>query len=503
MTSWIEAVGIASVPAREPGREPARVGHPMSRWMVVWGILAICAGCKTPLGARPLVEQEDGPPAVVISHVDVFTGVEGQPMLRDQDVLLRGERIVSVQPAGAAAPDGIAVIDGRGRTLLPGFVDAHVHLGLMGDAPWAPVQAETAHTLAAHVYAGVTTVYDLGGDLAATRELAAQVEARALIGPRIFGTSAPITGPLSHPVPLGKDLVGFPLSWLVEHIVEQAADEEEARALVAKRIEAGVDYVKLTFDDMPPKSPHMADQVLAAAIAATHAAKKKAVVHTTAAADIVRAAALGADLIAHGPYRDAISVEQAQQIAAHPVPIVMTLTGFAALADAATTGFQPHPMVRETTPPSLLDPVVGPAGKALEAYPTMKALADAAATGRPTWPESIRNLVAAGVPIWVGTDSALPGTYPGGSYHAELALLAELGVPLDVLLLGATSRPARFLSPDPAFGVIAAGKIADLVLVRGDPTAEVAALSAIERVWVRGQSIRRIVPGGAGQAGAP
>ncbi|MFZ9888237.1 MAG: amidohydrolase family protein, partial [Myxococcota bacterium] len=374
------------------------------------------AGCGTPLGARQLVRVTSSGTnqRTLITHVDVFTAQEGAATLRDQDVVLEGDRIVSITPAGDSSPEGVAVIDGRGRTLLPGFIDAHVHLGLMGDAPWARVKPDLHHALGAHLYAGVTTVFDVGGDVAVTRGLRDEVEAGGVPGPRIFLTEGPFTGPGSHPVPLGKELVGFPIALLIDLFVDQAANPAEAATLVEGRVAKGVDYVKITFDDMPPGTPHMREEVLRAALEATHRAGHKAIVHTTAAEDIVRAAELGADLIAHGPYRDVVTEEQAARLAATGVPVVLTFTGFDAMADAVEGRYAPHPMVRETTPDTLLSPVTGQGGLQMRDYPTLVELAAAAAAGRPRWATSVQRLVAAQVPLLVGTDSALPGAYAGG-----------------------------------------------------------------------------------------
>lgn len=479
----------AGVPLR------ARVGA-----LLVVGAAFACAGCQTPLGARPLVSRAPAAEPLLPDALVVFTGAlvfsahESEPWLPDHDVALRGERIVAVRPAGQPWPAGSRLVPAEGLTLLPGLIDTHVHLGLVGAAPWAPVADDVDHNLQAHLYAGVTTVMDLGGDAALLRRLRGEIARGARVGPRLFFTLSPLTGPGSHPVPLGKDFVGFPLSSLVDLIVPQAATPAAARALVAERVAAGVDYVKITFDDMPPGTPRMTEEVLRAAIEASHAAGLRAVVHVTDPADMVTAAELGADLLAHGPYRSTVSPEQARRIAATGAALIPTLVGFAALADATQGAYEPSAWVRESTPASLLQPVTGEAGAALHNYPAMRALAEAAAAGRPTWAASLRQLHDAGVPLFVGTDSALPGTYPGASFHEELALLSAAGLSTETLLLGATSRPARWLAPQPDFGSIEAGMRADLLLVRGDPRADIRALRDIVGVWQAGEPLQRHPP---------
>ena len=104
---------------------------------------------------------------------------------------------------------------------------------------------------------------------------------------------------------------------------------------------------------------------------------------------------------------------------------------------------------------------------------------------------NFRKLLAAGVALLAGTDSGVHGVFPGASLHRELQLLVELGMPEIEALRAATSTPAAFLDPSGAFGRIAPGQRADLVVVRGNPAESIAALSAIDEVFIRGVRLQR------------
>ena len=107
---------------------------------------------------------------------------------------------------------------------------------------------------------------------------------------------------------------------------------------------------------------------------------------------------------------------------------------------------------------------------------------------------NFRRLLAAGTRMFVGTDSGVHGVFPGASLHREMQLLVELGMsPLEVLK-AATSAPAAFLDADGAFGRIAPGQRADLLLVRGNPAADIEALTAIDEVFLDGVRLRRHAP---------
>jgi imidazolonepropionase-like amidohydrolase len=107
---------------------------------------------------------------------------------------------------------------------------------------------------------------------------------------------------------------------------------------------------------------------------------------------------------------------------------------------------------------------------------------------------NIRKLAAAGLPFFAGTDSGVPGVFPGASMHAELAGLVAAGFSPAEVLKSATSRPAAFLDPSGSFGRVAPGQRADLLLVRGDPTADIRALDSIEGVYLEGVRLERTGP---------
>ena len=120
--------------------------------------------CRTTISIEypNLIESISTDSMLVISNVDLFTG-EGNTLLRGYDVFIEGERIKAIQPSSAISGGAYKEIDGTGKVLVPGFVDTHVHIMSGGGAPWAKIGPSLLHNLNAWLYAGVTTVYDLGG----------------------------------------------------------------------------------------------------------------------------------------------------------------------------------------------------------------------------------------------------------------------------------------------------------------------------------------------------
>lgn len=449
--------------------------------------LRIALGPELP--TPPLVSVAPLPAAMVFRDVSVFTGREtvSQP---HRDVVVRDGRIASVKPTGEPPPGGAEIVEGAGKTLLPGFIDAHSHVvGASGAPPWAPARTSNAHNLEAYTYAGVTTTFVLGGIAAQFASLEKDMAKGALVGPRLLYTHTPITGPGSHPTVVGKELVPWPISAIAVKMIHQPDTPEAAKAAVADTVSHDVHFVKAIVDKLPPSAPEMREDVLRALVEAAHERKKKVFVHIGTAEDALAAVRAGADVLAHGVYRGALTREQAETIAKAKVPVIFTLAGFVRSDALARGAFEPSKLDRATVPPSILDSLAGDAGRAFAMDSALGEFGGALIANARFWRPNLQALHAAGVTLLVGTDSPLPGVFPGSAYHEEMRLLVEYGVPAGEVLLGATSRAADVLGLDA--GRIEDGKPADLVLVKGDPVANIGDAEAVEMVILRGRIVRR------------
>lgn len=458
--------------------------------LLVVGGLALRVACSfEALPVWPLASLGPVEPLLVVRDVRVFTAT-GHEFLEHQDVVVRAGRIEAVRATGEPLPAGSRVIEGMGtRTLMPGLVDAHVHVLSSGGAPWQRFHFAPEHNLEAQLYAGVTTVFDLGGFAGELEALAQKTGAGTLAGPRIFHTGQPITAPGSHPLPAAGALLPWPAGSLLGLIIPTVATPDEARAAVARTVEDRVDYVKVICDRIPADSPAIDAASLQAAIAAAHERGHKVFVHVGSAADAVLAAEAGADVLAHGP-RDRVTPEQVAALVRTRVPVIMTMAGWIGVNAIAAGTYQPTALDRAITPAVVLGEVTGAAGGRLNSTPVIGAMA------REVDPAVMRGnarvLYEAGVPLLIGTDSALPGAYPGGGLHEELRLLHEAGVPVSELLLAATSRAAAIVAEDPDFGQVRAGLVADLLLVEGDPREDISATTRIVRVVRAGRVVKRL-----------
>ncbi|MEV6279065.1 amidohydrolase family protein [Nocardia sp. NPDC051832] len=370
----------------------------------------------------------------VIRNARVF---DGQQTLGPTDVVLQDDVIATVGSTELAAD---VVIDGAGRTLLPGLIDAHTHV--------------FDGSLAAALRYGVTTELDmfcLPDVLAAQRRLAAERDDVADF--RSAGTLA--TAPGGHPTQLLGALAGMLDG--VGTTIDFISGPAHAPAFVEARLAEGADYLKIVIDDGAvhgAELPVMSPETIAALTDSAHRAGLRVIAHAITAAEVQLALAAGIDGLAHVwtdlTPGDPATTALAEQIRAQGVFVVTTLAYFEAI-----TAQQIH--TADCARP-------GSSANAVDA---------------------VRALHHAGVPLLAGTDATPFVPAHGSGLHRELELLVEAGLGPEQALAAATSVPAHHFGLLDR-GRIAAGLRADVVLVEGDPTREIAAAGRIAEVWRRG-----------------
>jgi imidazolonepropionase-like amidohydrolase len=443
-------------------------------------LLVLCACSRDPL----LVERPaNASRSVVIRGVRVFDAPAAVLSEGLRDVVVKDGRIASIAPPGAAAP-GIPEIDGRGGTLLPGLVDVHTHPGGTSDPPGSVSFPDVPGNLSAYLYAGVTTLLDLGGlspDNFREREKVAKGEH---LGPRLYVAGPIFTAPGGHPAEVLRESLPWYLRWyVVPRATREVATPDEARAAVAALLPERPDILKIAIDAGTGAVPCLAPETIAAITSAGHAANVRSIVHIGSSAEAITAVRGGADALAHAPWHDELSEEALAALAVARVPVVVTLTVFDTLEGPRTEFL---PIEREIGSKTLLASFA----KLPEGIdPAFVALVKEAHAARR---RNVAKLRAAGIRVLAGSDSCNAGNLPGAGLHVEIGKLVEAGLTPGEALRAATAENARFLAGDAAdFGTIAVGKRADLVLVAGDPTARIADLGQITHVVLDGAVLTR------------
>ncbi len=460
---------------------------PPLRPIVALAVL-MAAGCGAPGPdlVRRLVPQ---PPGVLINDVTILDVATGA-LVPHRNVLVAGDRIKAIESTPIPA-SGAMVVDGAGATLVPGLIDMHGDTGNSSAPAWSGEFPDAELNLRAFLYCGVTTVLDPGDmdkDAFARREKLRRGE---LLGPRMYTAGPLLTARGGHPVPVINELVPWWIRWyLVRHYTRQVDTPEEARKAADEIAELGADVMKLVVDRVPAGAPRIRNDVLAAAVAEARTRKLRAVAHIGTTEDALDAARAGVAMWMHGVYRERVPDDAVATLAGFHVPMVATIGVFESYALLNQGPRVATPLEEETVAPETLrafDQV--PEDFSPEFRPYIESLRPL----RPVWRGNVRRLRAAGVTILAGSDPQA-GVFPGAALHRELGHLTEAGLTPAEAIRAATLDAARFLADgrEPDFGLIGVGKRADLLLVDGDPTRDLAALARIRLLLQDGLVIERM-----------
>ncbi len=406
--------------------------------------------------------------AVVFRNANLFDAETGRSR-PGTTVVVSGNRIQAVGPDGSVAvPAGAQVIDAAGKALLPGLFDMHVHLGLT-DGPM-------------HLAAGVTSVRDLANDTTVFPQVAAEWNAGTKVGPRVVVMAGFIdgSGPFAGPTGLRADT------------------EEQARAHVAWYADHGYTHIKVYSSLKPELVPVIAQ--------AAHARGMKLSGHIPEGMTAAQAVRAGFDEIQHvnmvflNFLSDTLDTRTPQRFsgpAQHALELDLqsdSVRAFVALLRERGTVLDPTLNAFErmfTARAGELDPVLAPIANRLP--PTIQRGLRAGGLPVPEgmdgrYRESFRAFLAmtallhrAGVPIVPGTDAMA-----GFALHHELELYEQAGIPANEVMQIATMGAARVAGRAADLGSITPGKLADLVLVDGDPAARVADIRNVELVMKDG-----------------
>jgi imidazolonepropionase-like amidohydrolase len=402
----------------------------------------------------------------VVVHAGHLIDAVGKAPRANVSILIHDDRIVSVT-SGFTAPAGAVVVDLEQATVLPGLIDAHVHLtdpSVPGDpVAWSARHSPLDEVLLAvpaaekTLAAGFTSVRNVAAHGGTDLALKHAVEEGSIHGPRMWVSLEPLgpTGGHSDAQNGLKSDLTDP-DW--RNAVVDGADEVRKQVRLHHR--RGADLIKIMpsggvlSEGDDPAVQLMTDEEIKAAIDTAHNLGMKVAAHAHGKAAIDTAARLGIDSIEHGSYADA---ESFRLMKAHGVYLVPTLL----VAEAATEAARTHP---ERMRPST-------AAKALEVSP-----------------HTLANLGLAyrtGVKIAFGTDTGGGPTPPGRNGH-EFVLMVRAGMtPIDAIW-AATANAADLLGATDRIGSVQPGRYADLIAVSGDPLADISELERVKFVMQGG-----------------
>lgn len=451
---------------------------------------------ETPEGWRVALTGAIATPGIppsprAITGATLIDGRGGAPVASATIVIRDGK--IECAGADCAVPAGIDVLDARGMFVTPGLVDAHVHFSQTGWADGRPdaldlraqhpyektIGALRAHpeTLArAQLCSGITAVFDVGG-YSWTLQLAERF-AGDTASPRITA-AGPLLSTSDHWLNLAGERQFL-------HVRDAAAARAGASYLAAQNAQA----IKVWYlDDVP--------EALWAAGAAAEEAKLPLIVHATELSRAKAAVRAGAKLLVHSVWDAPVDDELIALLKERGTILNPTLTvggGYVRMFQA----------VADRKAPAVDDPnhCVDPA--TLEKVASTAALDPSLVNAEQAQRRAARNaererigaanlkrLVDAGIPIATGTDAGNPLTLHGPSIHAEMEAMQKAGMTPMQVIVASTATAARAARVDAATGTIEKGKDADLLVLAGDPSQDVANFRKLR--WVVRAGVVRAV----------
>jgi imidazolonepropionase-like amidohydrolase len=405
---------------------------------------------------------------LLIKNVTLIDGT-GAPPLEKASVLVEGERIALVSPAEIKAPRGTEVIDGKGKFLMPGIINSHIHLpgGRTGPGNRQLVMnvelgAEAMHGM---LYAGVTAVYDSGNHDNYAFKMRDDERSGRILGPRLFTTGRLLTHGQGYQCCAG----GI-------QVTDFDGTVGAVDALIARR----PDMIKFTRESrgMGAKSEDLALiplDVMTRLVEHIHEAGIRVTVHVSDEALARESLAAGVDAFAHPVYLSEQNIALARTIAARRIPVSTTM----GRADTDVAIFdQPifaATMTDEDRAENKGNPMYtnSPAGSWRGSLMAMIK-------------KNIKQLHDAGAILAMGTDRSM-----GAYVHREMELLSEAGIPNLAITRMATLNAALYIGVEKDLGSIERGKLADLLLLSADPIADIRNTVRIDAVFKGGKKIDR------------
>jgi imidazolonepropionase-like amidohydrolase len=385
---------------------------------------------------------------MVTAFVGGFVFIGDGRVLERGAVIVDGERIVKVGNEKTPIPRDAQKIALEGRTLFPGFIDAHVHLCL--DASPDPVSTLASEpvpitTLKAARFAretlraGVTTVRDMGGKDGIDLHLRDAIRRGLIPGPRMLVSRNLICMTGGHGWPFGR----------------QADGPDEVRKAAREQVRGGADLVKLMATGgvltpgVEPGAAQFTEEELRAGVEEAHKAGRKTATHAMGTEGILNALRAGIDSIEHGVFLDDEAISLLKKL---NVPLIPTLSAAYHIERNAAEGGIPDYAVEKNQ------------------------------RVKPHHLKSVRMAREARILVAMGTDAGTPFNRHGQNLR-EAQLLVEMGgySPSDALQAG-TGLAAQVLGREKDLGTVDEGKVADLVVMDGNPLEDIGILLKPEAI---------------------
>jgi imidazolonepropionase-like amidohydrolase len=416
------------------------------------------------LAAPALLAQAPAASAgdIIVLHAAHMLDVEHGALISPGEVLVRGSRIVEAG-ASVAHPSGSTVIDLGGATLMPGLIDAHVHLFLHPGAEdfQTVVESIAERTILAEIaaredlLAGFTAERDMGTEGAGSADSAVRnaIDAGLIPGPRlrVSGNAIDILG--GH-----EDAIHFNPAEHISSNATYANNAEELVAVIRRQLKEGADFIKIyetgadRFTDGKFTTPYQyTEGQLEAAVSEAARVGTRVGVHATGEPGALYAAQAGVASIDHAYLLNAETMRIMREKQIYAVPTFAISEYFAAHAETAA---------------------IADHRRAVQAFHAAE----------------FRKQLSAGVPMAVGSDV---GPFPHGTQAREFELMVQYGMHAADVLRASLINGARLLGWESEIGQLKPGFYADVIAVPGNPLQDISVLNRVSFVMKNGVVYRK------------
>jgi len=448
---------------------------------------------KTKILQRQLSRSE----TFLVRGARIFVG-DGH-VIENGAVLVRGGKIAEVYQGNGPDPKSVnaEVVEAAGKTVLPGLIDVHVHLGAPAgfypDTKSYDLGKMMLRNLAAYLYSGVTTVRSVGDGLDGILKTRSTVNSGEALGTELFTCGPLFTAKGGHGTEYFKQLPAAIRENAEKQFVRIPASPEEARQQVDDLKKAGVDCIKAVLESgAGGRVFNRLDPAIFAAIAQqAHADQLPLAVHTGDVRDVTDAVQAKAESIEHGSFREEIPDALFEQMAHQGTFYDPTLSVGEAFKEfaAGKTDLLKRSLVQQVGPPELLRGTEDALASkdtdeiraAIALYPIDMQIATA----------NLKRAYEHKVLLVTGSDAGNFLVVHGPTVQRELELWVQAGIPPAAALQAATSSAARLLGADAHIASIRPGRDADLLIIDGNPLEDITATERISSVVFKGERIDR------------